>query len=166
LAIEYHIEKVGSSMRDVFYINNKMTVGLEELITRIDSFEEFEKRYSDEFLAEDRRVGNYLEEIMWKYQKDYATTSRYAGLAPSYVGNIIRGIKNNPGRDALIAICLTVGTTAEEIQYLLKYAGHAPLYVRRKRDVIIWFGFMKQLGIDRVDEMLYDRGYKTLRKPE
>ena len=153
-------------MKEVFYINNKMTFSLENSIRTVDTFEQFEQMFSDEFLADDDRVGNYLQEILWKYDKDAATISRYAGLDRSYVGNIIRGKKNNPSRDSLIAICLAVGTTIDEVQYLLKYAGHAPLYVRRKRDVIIWFGFMKHKTIDDVDADLYARGYKTFLKSE
>ena len=36
-----------------FYINNNMTFRLEHMIDRISSFEEFEKRFSDEFLNND-----------------------------------------------------------------------------------------------------------------
>lgn len=150
--------------QDCFYKNNRMTPTLEQLIERIGTFEEFEEKFSDEFLADDDRVGNYLQQLVWKYDWDAATLSDQAGLHRSYVGNIIRGAKNNPSRDALISICLTLGTTVEEVQYLLKYSGHAPLYVRRKRDVIIWFGFMKQSGMRTVDRILYERGYATLNK--
>ena len=66
--------------------------------------------------------------------------------------------------DALIAICLAIGTELKEVQYLLKYAGQAPLYVRRRRDVIIWFGFMKSMDLDEVDEKLKERGYTPLVK--
>ena len=149
-----------------FYINNSMTPRLEDLIRKIDTFEEFEQQFSDEFLNDDDRVGNYLEHLLWQYNKDQATVSKLAGLDRSYVGNIVRGKKNNPSRDALIAICLVLGSTLDEVQYLLKYAGHAPLYVRRKRDVIIWFGFMKNKTINDVDADLFDRGYKTFIKPE
>lgn len=152
--------------QEPFYINNNMTPRLEDEICGIDSFEEFEARFSDEFLADDDRVGNYLQELLWKYDQDQAKTSKLAGLDRSYVGNIVRGKKNNPSRDALIAICLVLKTTVDEVQYLLKYSGHAPLYVRRKRDVIIWFGFMKHKSIDSVDIDLYERGYKTFRKME
>ena len=152
--------------QEPFYISNKMSVSLEYCLEDCQTFEEFESRFSDEFLMDDARVGNYLERLMWKYDKDYATISRLAGLDRSYVGNIIRGKKNNPSRDALIAICLAAGTDVEEVQYLLKYAGHAPLYVRRKRDVIIWFGFMKHRTIDEVDRDLYEHGYKTFIKAE
>lgn len=150
--------------QETFYINNNMTPRLEDLIRTMNTFEEFEAKFTDEFLADDDRIGNYLQDLVWKYNMDMATISKVAGLDRSYVGNIIRGKKNNPGRDALIAICLTMGTTLEEVQYLLKYAGHAPLYVRRKRDVVIWFGFMKQKSLDDVDTDLYNRRYKTLRK--
>lgn len=152
--------------RDSFYKSNKQTLPMEFQIRDCNTFEEFEAKFPDEMLRDDDRVGNYLEELIWKYDKDHATVSRNAGLARSYVGNIVRGKKDNPSRDALIAICLAIGTTVEEVQYLLKYAGHAPLYVRRKRDVIIWFGFMKGKSIDDVDIALYDRGYKTLKKKD
>lgn len=148
-------------MQETFYRNNKMSITLEGVIKNIDSFEEFEAKFTDEFLDEDARVGNYLEQLLWKYEKDAATVSDDAGLNRSYVGNIVRGKKNNPGRDALIGICLAIGTTLEELQYLLKYAGHAPLYVRRKRDVIIWFGLMKHKSIVEIDLDLEVRGYKT-----
>ena len=153
-------------MKEVFYINNKMTPTLESLIQNIDTFDEFEKKFSDEMLADDDRVGNYLRELLWKYNVDYSAISQKAGLHRSYVGNIVNGKKNNPQRDAIIAICLAIGTTIEEVQYLLKYAGHAPLYVRRKRDVIIWFGFVKGKSIDDVDIDLYNRGYKTFLKED
>lgn len=151
---------------ETFYINNNMTPRLEELIGEICTFEEFEAKYSDEFLKEDARIGNYLDHLLWQYGKEAATISKLAGLDRSYVGNLVNGKKNNPGRDALIGICLAIGTTVEEAQYLLKYAGHAPLYVRRKRDVIIWFGLMKKKSIFDVDIDLESHGYKTFHKAE
>jgi hypothetical protein len=76
----------------------------------------------------------------------------------------VRGDKNNPKRDVLIAICLAIGTTVEEVQYLLRYAGYSPLYVRRKRDVIIWFGFMKHKNRTEVNIDLEKRGFRILGK--
>lgn len=147
-----------------FYINNKMTPTLEDLISKIDTLEEFELKFTDEFLNDDDHVGNYLRELLWKYDKKDSVVSNEAHLHYSYVGNIVNGKKRNPSRDALISICLAIGTTVEEVQYLLKYAGQAPLYVRRRRDVIIWFGFMKKLSLDDIDEQLRTRYYKPLIK--
>ena len=147
---------------DSFYINNSMSAPLEAMLGRCRSLEEFEKAYPSEFLDDDAHIGNYLDQLLMKYDKKASVVSNAAGLTHSYVGHIINGKKRNPSRDALIAICLTIGTTVEEVQYLLKYGGQAPLYVRRKRDVIIWFGFMKHMGLDEVDEKLEERGFKKV----
>ena len=87
-----------------------------------------------------------------------------AHLNHSYVGNIINFKKNNPSRDALICIAFALSASEEELQYLLKYAGHAPLYVRRKRDVIIWFGIMKGESLETVNDNLLARELKPLFK--
>ena len=137
---------------DSFYITNKMSMTLEDMIRYVDSLEEFEAKFSSEFLANDDHIGNYLAQLLWEYDKKASVVSQEAMLTHSYVGNIINGKKRNPSRDALISICLAIGTSVEEVQYLLKYAGQALLYVRRKRDVIIWFGFMRHMSLDEVDE--------------
>ena len=147
---------------ETFYRNNRMTASLEHYIQQCNSFEDFERHWSDELLDEDTRIGEYLEDLLVKYDKRAAAVSKDAGLAFAYVGNIINGKKNNPSRNVLISICFAMGTTFEEAQYLLKYAGHAPLYVRRKRDVIIWFGFMKKQDLHTVNDTLVERGLQSL----
>ena len=147
---------------DVFYRNNKMTASLEYYIQKCDSYESFENEFSDEFLNEDSRIGNYLWDLLIKYDKKASVVSSDANLHESYVGNIINGKKNNPSRNALICICFALGATVEELQYLLKYAAHSPLYVRRKRDVIIWFGIMKGEEIETVNNNLLERGLEPL----
>ena len=152
--------------KELFYQHNRyQSISIEMMLESCATFEEFEAKFSDELLAEDGRVGQYLQELLIKYDKKNTVISERAGLNRSFVGNIING-KKIPGRDSIIAICLAIGTTFEEVQYLLKYAGHAPLYVRRKRDVIIWFGFMKKRSIYDVDVDLLDHGLKTFFKHE
>lgn len=148
--------------KETFYMTNRMTVMLEMMIEGMDSLEEFEKKFPSEFLANDDHVGSYLDHLLQKYDQKASVVSVNAMLAASYVGNIVNGKKRNPSRDALISICLAIGTSVEEVQYLLKYAGQAPLYVRRKRDVVIWFGFMKQMSLDQVDEKLREREFRPL----
>ena len=150
--------------REPFYVNNHMSIRLEGMLNQFETFDDFEKSFSREFLKDDTRVGNYLEQLLYKYDKRAAAVSKDAGLAFAYVGNIINGKKNNPSRDVLIAICFALGATFEETQYLLKYAGQAPLYVRRRRDVIIWFGLMKQQDIYTVNTTLIEHGLKPLLK--
>lgn len=161
---EIYSRQVKSMRKESFYNGNRMTVTLEMMMDTIDSLEAFEKRFPSEFLANDDHVGEYLQSLLWKYDQKASVVSTNAMLAASYVGNIINGKKRNPSRDALISICFAIGTTVEEVQYLLRYAGQAPLYVRRRRDVVIWFGFMKQMRLDEVDEKLRERGLKPLIK--
>lgn len=151
--------------KEFFYSNKKVeSIKLEYLVERYKTFEEFEKAYPDELLREDSRVGDYLAELLYAYDKKASCVSYDARLTHSYVGNIVNGKKDNPSRDALINICLAIGTTLEQAQYLLKYAGQAPLYVRRKRDVVIWFGLMKGESIETVNENLKKRGLRPLYK--
>ena len=138
-----------------FYNGNGQTVTLEMMIKSIDSLEAFEKKFPSEFLANDDQIGYYLRELLWKYDQKASVVSMNAMLATSYVGNIVNG---------KISICFAIGTTVEEVQYLLRYGGQAPLYVRRKRDVVIWFGFMKHMRLEEVDEKLRERGLKPLIK--
>lgn len=147
---------------EIFYQNKHETISLERYMDHCDSLEEFENHWSEDLLNEDVRVGYYLESLLVKYDKRAAAVSKDAGLAFAYVGNIINGKKNNPSRNVLISICFAIGTTFEEAQYLLKYAGHAPLYVRRKRDVIIWFGFKKKQDLHTVNDALVERGLQPL----
>jgi len=148
--------------KEYFYQNTRSSLRLIYDLESCETFDEFEKRYPEEFLNEDSRIGDYVKELLNKYSKKASAISEEAGLATAYVGNIINFRRNNPSRDTLIRICLAIGTTFEEVQYLLKYAGHAPLYVRRKRDVVIWFGFMKGEDIDTVNANLIDRGMEPL----
>ena len=55
-----------TSVRDSFFISNKMSSVLEEMMTRIDTLEEFEQTFSDEFLGKDDHIGIYLAELLWK----------------------------------------------------------------------------------------------------
>ena len=150
--------------KDFFFRSKNTSIILEGSLPQYDSLEDFEKDFPDDFLKEDSKTGDYLLYLLGKYDKAASAVSDKAGLSFSYVGLITSGKKNNPSRDALIAICLAIGTTFEEVQYLLKYAGHSPLYVRRRRDVVIWFGFMKGQDIETVDDNLYARGMRTLTK--
>lgn len=147
---------------DLFYQNPHKTISLEYFLKECNSFEEFERRFPEDLLREDVRIANFVEDLLFKYDKRAAAVSKKAGLAFSYVGNITNGRKTNPSRNVLLSICLAIGTTYEEVQQVLRYAGHAPLYVRRRRDVVIWFGFLKHQDLQTVNDALIARGMQPL----
>lgn len=92
---------------DSFYINNHMTAPLEGFLRQFDSYDDFEKQFSEEFLNEDARIGRYLGDLLYKYDKKASVVSFDAHLNHSYVGNIVNFKKNNPSRDALICIAFS-----------------------------------------------------------
>lgn len=152
-------------MDDFFFQSNETTVLLEHAIKQCDSFEEFEKRYCDKMLRKDDRLVNYLYELLEKSGKKAHSVSEAAHLSPGYLGLILNKNKN-PKRDVLICISLALKISVDELNLLLKYAGYAPLYVRRKRDVVIWFGLMKGESIEDVNYNLIQRGLKQLYDPD
>ena len=153
---------------DFFYDNHKLgTMKLEHHLSKFDSFDEFEKKFPQEFLNADCRAGDYLSDLIRKYGLSDSAISKNAYQDPSYLGKIIRSGVNGkqpkePTRDALICFCLAMKTSLEELQCLLKYSGHQPLYVRRKRDVVIWYGIMQRENIEVIDMNLRNRGLKPL----
>jgi len=145
-----------------FYFNNRCSVQMEHVIDNIDTLERFEELFSAEFLNDDTQLSDYLTKLIYKYDTDCYSLSKRAGFASlSYAGNIARGTKH-PTRDSVLALCIGLGATVEETQHLLKYSGHAPLYVRKKRDVIVWFAIRKGLDIYDLNSKLVERGYKPL----
>ena len=85
-------------LNEPFYINNGMSATLEDMISRMDSLEEFERRFPAEFLQNDDHVGNYLQKLLWKYDRKASVISTEAYLTHSYVGNIVNGKKRNPSK--------------------------------------------------------------------
>ena len=84
-------------MQDGFFFrNNRMSVVLEGSLPGYDSLEGFEKDFPEESLKDDSKTGDYLRDLLFKYDKDPSTISKKAGLSFSYVGLIINRKKNNP----------------------------------------------------------------------
>ena len=148
---------------DRFHVGKYESLMIELMIDECSNFEEFEQNFSEEFLREDHRAGRYLDYLLDKYGWSAVKASNDAKQSPSYIGHVING-RREPSRDAILCICLTIGANVGETQNLLKFAGKAPLYVRKKRDVIVWFGLMKHEPLDDVDKNVRNRGFTPLYK--
>lgn len=147
-----------------FFEHKYPTIDVERFIERMDSFEEFEKFFTDDLMDENLLMGRYLYHLLDRYDMSANKASLMVGKSHSYVRNIINGKELNPSRDLLIAICVLLGTTIEELQILLRYSGKQPLYARRKRDAIIWFAMKKHQSLYNLDIYLDEHGYAPLCK--
>lgn len=152
-------------MREVFFQSTRSSLMLEGIIQQCDSFDAFEAICSDDLLNDDCRTSLYLMWLLDKYDVRATAASEAAEMSTGYLGLIING-KRNPTRDMLIRVAIAIGATVEETQTLLRYSGFDPLYVRRKRDVIIWFGLSKGEPLSVINENIIRRGLKPLYRVE
>ena len=69
-----------------------------------------------------------------------------SNLERAYVYHLLSGEKNMT-RDKLIMFALAGRFELQEVNDLLRYAGEATLYVRKKRDAVLEFVFKKRYSI-------------------
>lgn len=150
---------------EAFFQSNKTSIMLEGVLRQCDSFDQFEQICSDDMLNSDCRTGIYLMRLLDKYGWKTSAASEAAEMSTSYLGHIING-KRNATRDMLIRVAIAIGATAEETDYLLKYSGYNPLYVRNKRDVIIWYGISKKEELSVINANIKKRGLEPLYEDE
>ena len=148
---------------NLFFKHKYASIDIEHDIQHIDSFEEFEKFYTDDLIEGNALLGKYLYELLERHGKKADHVSLQIGYSHDYVRKIALGEKN-PKREVLLAICVFIHATVEETQNLLRYAGQQPLYARRKQDAIIWYALLKEQALKDLDDYLFSRGYKTLGK--
>lgn len=85
---------------------------------------------------QNKTVPELLADLLERKQLTRAAVIRVAGLARTYGYQLFDGTYT-PTRDKLIQLAFGFQLTVEETQALLKAAGHAVLYPRNARDVVI-----------------------------
>lgn len=86
-----------------------------------------------------------------------------SGISRNYVYNILNGVKKNPGRDKVIALCIGASLTFREMQKGLEIAGAAPLYPRNPRDIRIAVAVNQQVdSVLKLNLILEEHGLTPL----
>lgn len=149
---------------NLFFKHKYPTISIEHAVERFNTFEEFEKFFTDDLMDENLLLADYLYHLLERYGVSPNKAALEIGKSHSYVRKIVNGDEVNPSRDVLLAICVYIGATVEETQILLRYAGKSPLYARRKRDVIVWFALRKHQSLEDLNIYLENNGYTSLSK--
>ena len=147
-----------------FFMYEYPTITLENQIKSMDTFEEFDRFFTNELMDGNVLLKEYLSELLEHYNANAEAVSVNIGYSHDYVRKIAVGDRKNPGRDVLLAICAYIHATVEETQALLRYAGHQPLYARRRRDAIIWFALEKGQSFNDLNAFLAAQNYRPLDK--
>lgn len=149
---------------NLFFRHKYSSLSIEQAIEQFNTFEEFEKYFTEDLMDENLLLADYLYHLLNKYNVSPNKVAIMIGKSHSYVRKIVNGNELNPSRDVLLAICVYIHATVEETQILLKYAGKSPLYARRKRDVIVWFALKKHQGLEELNIYLDSNGYPPIVK--
>ena len=96
----------------------------------------------------------YLEILIARKEIKKSDVARGSLLDRTYVYKIFSG-KKIPSRDKLLAISYAMKLSVDETQKMLKLSGNRELYMRDKRDAIIWFNLQQNKSIFEVNEQLY-----------
>ena len=87
--------------------------------------------------------------------------ARRSGMSEVYLHQVFSG-RRRPSRDRLLCLCIGMKASLEEVQQLLRKMGHAPIYPRIKRDVIIIHGILYGTPLTEINDKLFTENEKTL----
>ena len=137
----------------------KSTGNLEgELSEKID-LEKFLQANSGEFV--NNKIHQLLSRKLKEKKIQKAELARRSSMSEVYMFQILSG-RRTPSRDRMLCLCIGMGCTAEETQELLKQCSYAQLYVRFRRDAIIMYALNAHWDINRLNDLLYEKGEETL----
>lgn len=143
-------------------ITKKTTEELLNILTSIDSPSEL-CAYSKEIVKSEKDI-TFQEYLARKIQEKQVITSRLlesSQIQRNYGYQILNGTKT-PGRDKVVALCLSLGLSVEETQRALTLANAAALYARKRRDSILIFALNKKLSVLDANELLYELSEEPL----
>lgn len=140
---------------------DKSTEDLQSELTRAKSFDEFCHKNKAELNFPS--AIDYLNSLLEaKGITNRAAFIKKTNLDRTYAYHILNGDKT-PGRDKLLIFAIAAGADINETQNLLKYAGGRPLYVRDRRDGLIYYAIERHKDLDFVNQLLDDNNLEILK---
>lgn len=121
----------------------------------------------DKFLSENQEsfnresVCDSLNRLFKKRQIQKATLAKQSGMSEVYLHQVFAG-RRCPSRSRLICLCFGLQATVEETQELLRQCGFAQLYLRDRRDAIIFYGLTNGMDLFAVNDKLFAENEETL----
>ena len=140
-------------------MEEKDTSDLREKLMAEPNLEAYLKDTADAFIG--GRIAEGLSAFLVDRAISKLDLARRASMSEIYVRQIFSG-RRFPSRDRLLCLCAALELTIEEIQQLLKRASYAPLYPKRKRDVIIEYGLVHGMTLSEINDKLYAENEKSL----
>lgn len=96
-----------------------------------------------------------LEQLLQDKHISKSKCIEASGLDRTYAYQIFSGLKA-PSREKVLALCLGMNLTLEEVQTFLKQNRYPPLYPRAEQDCAVIYAFQHCLSVMEVNELLYE----------
>ena len=103
----------------------------------------------------------YMLDFLNNHKIATSTLIEASQIQRTYAYQILNGSKN-PGREKVLALCISAGMNLDETQRALTLAGLGKLYPRRKEDSVIIFALERSLNVLQTNELLYEECGHTL----
>lgn len=137
----------------------KKTNDLMEILSSDQNLDRYLKENEEELISEE--ISTYLNQLVSKRGLKKTQVLKDAEMNEIYGYQIFAGSRK-ASRDKLICLCVGMGLSLDELNQVMKYAGELPLYPRSARDSVLIAGILKGARVMQLNQMLYDRGFKTL----
>ena len=105
----------------------------------------------------DKNISDILTNVLKEKNLKKFDVIQKSEISEVYGYQLFSGVKTNPSRDKILAICVAMELSLDEIQEILKLTGFAPLYPKSKRDSIIIFGINSLMSIFEINNSLYEQ---------
>lgn len=140
----------------------KKTCELDSIL-KSATLETFDSYNSCELESALPKLSEYLNEYIGSRSLSVPDIIRASLLSADYAYAILNGNKANPNRDRIIALCMAMKMSLDEVQRTLKLANAGILYSKNPRDAIITiFINTENYDIMKLNEYLSDRNQKIL----
>lgn len=129
-----------------------------ELVNELTSIKKKEEliQWIEEHKYDDKTFGEYFQELCKKYNTNPSKLSSQCSKSKSYLYKCSSGEKI-PSKKAIVCIGFALKGTLEEINQMLKYAGHKELYPKNMWDATIITGLHNKWTTYEIDRFLIER---------
>ncbi|MCM1038737.1 MAG: hypothetical protein NC434_05385 [Ruminococcus sp.] len=139
----------------------KSTGELLELLKKSSDFPSYISSVSENFI-ENRSLHVSLQAILKEKHLKKSDIIRRSGLDRKYAYEILSGASKNPARDKVLALCLSMQLSIDEVQKLLNTSEYPILYTKAERDCIILYALHKHLPVSETNDLLDEMGYEII----
>ncbi len=135
------------------------TSELMEKLLKANNISDYVKENEDFFI--DLTISEFLNEYVKAKKLTKSKVIKEAQINEIYGYQIFSGSRI-PSRSKLLALCIAMKMSLDEVQLTLKTSGFATLYPKNKWDSIVIRGIADKNNILKINNALYENGEKTL----